>query len=322
MSTSLKEITQNLLSDSIPLSKLKSTLDEYKTLLVNATSLDLNRAEHKTDIRLESGMAIGLNWAASCLDDSVRTHKFIRGTKLAIDRKLAESDNAVHLLYAGTGPFATLILPLLSCFSEGELQVTLLDINPESVGNVSNLVKYFGFENQVKEIRCADATKTIFENASRFDILLSETMQHALQSELQVVIAGNLFAQMKEDAIMIPQSIDLELVSFDSHETVETPLLIFGEIMKVDALFLRNQHPIHLGWSYGKQFKVSNSNTPDSAMLAISTSITVFENERIEWNESGLTVPKFLGPMRDFLREDVLKLRYVIDPEPGVEVIN
>jgi predicted RNA methylase len=320
MSSSLENITEKLLSNSISIAELKSTLIEYKSLLLSATSLDLNRAEHQTDIKLENGIAIGLSWAASCLDDTIRTRKFIRGTKLAIDQKLTDSKKPVHLLYAGTGPFATLILPLLSHYSEEELHVTLLDVNPSSIDNVSRIIGVFGFENQVNEIRCADATKVHFKNASTFDILLSETMQHALQSELQVVITGHLINQMKEDVILIPQSIDLELVSFSSHEKVQIPLEIMGVIMKVDKNFLRTQHPILSNWEYKKQFKLPGSSASETEMLAISTTIKVFGNERIEWSESGLTVPKLLALKRDFLNKEFINLKYVIDLEPRFEL--
>ena len=327
MSLTLEAITEILLSDSTSALELKITLSDYRKLLLKATSLDVNRAEHRTDIQLENGIAIGLSWAASCLDDSIRTRKFIRGTKLAIDQKLKESRNVdfnfprpVHLLYAGIGPFATLILPLLYHYSEQELLVTLLDVNPASAENVSKLIKHFGFENHVIEIRCADATETIFQDAEKFDILLSETMQHTLQSELQVVICAHLLNQLSKEAILILQSIDLELVSLSTHHPTQEPPERIGEIMKVDANFLRVQGQIDVDWRYEKQFKLPDLNQSENAILAISTAIHVFGNEVIEWNESGLTVPKFLAPMRDFENNSSIDLRYVIDPEPGFKL--
>lgn len=320
MQPHLQSIAKKLLSDSISITELEATLLEYKNLLLNSTSLDLGQERHQTDIQLENGIAIGLNWAASCLDDTIRTQKFVRGTKLAIDQKLKEEKKPVHLLYAGTGPFATLILPLLSHFSEEQLQVTLLDVNPTSIENTAKIIRHFDFENHISEIRCADATKTIFKDANKFDILLSETMQHALQRELQVVICSHLLYQMSEEATLIPQSIYLDLVSFSSHDQTQEPTERIGGIMNIDANFLRSQHPIGSSWKYEKQIKLPEIRSSETAVLAISTKIKVFENEIIEWNESGLTVPNLLTLMRGLPYKNPIRLTYVIDPEPGFEL--
>lgn len=332
MSSSLFAITTKLLSDEVISYDLAKTLSDYKNLILNATPLDLGENEHQTNIQLENGIAIGLNWAASCLDDAIRTQKFIRGTKLAIDQKLNEGKKPVQLLYAGTGPFATLILPLLSHFSSEELQVTLLDVNPASVDNVTKLIDHFGFENHVSEILCADATNVVLpppEAAAKLnarksngtDILLSETMQHALQAELQVPITCHLLNQLPEDAILIPQSINLELVAIASFGSENESIQVLGELMKVDARFLRAQYPIESNWSYETQFKLSELSYSEMGFMAISTAIHVFKDERIEWNESGLTVPKLISPLSDLKNKDSFSLKYVIEREPGFQLL-
>lgn len=317
MPLTLEAITEIILEDSTSERDLKSAMFHYKELLLNAASLDLSRAEHQQDIKLEHGIAIGLHAAASCLDDTIRTQKFIRGTKRAIDQKLNETKKKVHLLYAGTGPFATLIMPLLSHYSDKQLVVTLLELNPESVKNITKIIEYFGFENQVHEIRRADATTTIFKDASKFDILLSETMQHALQSELQVVICAHLLNQMHKEALLIPQSIDLRLVSLSSiQQNLELKEKI-GEAMKFDAHFFRSHYPIDSSWEYKMEFKLEGLNSSEKDFLAITTAINVFENETIEWNQSGLTVPKLIAPMKDLIDAESIRLKYLTDPEPG-----
>lgn len=328
MIAQLKLISEQMLSDNVISYNLAKILADYKSLIINATRIDLNEIEHQTNIQLENGIAIGLNWAASCLDDTIRTQKFIRGTKLAIDLKLKEGKKPVRLLYAGTGPFATLVLPLLSHFSSEELQVTLLEINPKSVENVSRLISHFGFEKHVNEILCADATKVILppplaaaqpntRKLKGIDILLSETMQHALQAELQVPITCHLLNQLSEDAILIPQSIDLELVGITSFGTENESTQVMGELMKIDASFLRNEHPIDANWTFERMIQLPHSIREKDGFIAISTSIHVFGNQKIEWNESGLTVPKLLAPIRDLHQQESITLMYGLDPEPG-----
>ncbi|MFK7784632.1 MAG: hypothetical protein AB8B56_05945 [Crocinitomicaceae bacterium] len=313
MNSSLSQIAKTLFSDSLLPDELEATLKSYKSLLLNSTELDLNDQCNKVDIELQNGIAIGLSWAASCLDDSIRTLKFLRGTKQAIETKLKESAS-VHLLYAGTGPFATLILPLLSHFSSNQLQVTLLDVNPTSVENVTQLIDRFNFKNHVQEIRCADATKTTFEKASEFDILLSETMQHALQSELQVVITSHLLNQMEADTILIPQSIELGIVSANSDSMKVQHV---DHFLKVDAHFLRSHRDIQAGWYIEQRIDSKKLQFRANELLAISTKIQVHENEQIEWNESGLTTLKIIGVPEDFQNTNEVAIRYVISPEPG-----
>lgn len=311
-----QSITERLLSDEVARPDLKVALTEYKELLLGLTDTDWSSSKSRKDIVLENGMAIGMSWAASCLDDPIRTQKFLRGTKLAIEKKLYEGKTPVHLLYAGTGPFATLILPLLSHFSKKELVVTLLDVNPQSVENVKKIIDHLKFEDRVVEIRCDDATQTVFKNASTFDILLSETMQHALQKELQVKISSHLLNQMSEDAELIPQSIDLDLVKIESLDSDDRTTKI-GELMRANSQFYRNEFPILPDWKYEKRIDLSQASSSEDGFLAISTRICVFENESIEWNESGLTVPKILAPMGDVYGKGSITTKYAIDPDPG-----
>lgn len=313
MSALLSQITKTLFSDSLSAKELEATLNLYKSHLLNSTTLELDDQPNKKDVQLQNGVAIGLSWAASCLDDPIRTLKFLRGTKQAIETKFAEK-KSVHLLYAGTGPFATLVLPLLSHFSQEQLQVTLLDINPRSVENVVKLIEQFGFQNHVREIRCADATTTCFENASDFDILLSETMQHALQRELQVVITSHLLNQMSAEAILIPQSIELELITINNDSWSVQPI---DNFLKVDTDFLRVHSNIHSDWFIEKRIDPEKLEYLKNDLLAVATKIRVYGDEQIEWNESGLTAPKIIGVPEDFQNTNEILVRYVISPEPG-----
>ncbi|MDG1333864.1 MAG: hypothetical protein P8P74_16120 [Crocinitomicaceae bacterium] len=303
-----------LFNDESSIAEVKCALHEYKTLLEEASIIDINEFNDQAHVHLDTGIAIGLKWAASCLDDSIRTQKFIRGTKRAIEDKL-KGKGCVQVLYGGTGPFATLILPLLAHFSADQLKVTLLDVNPRSIKNVSQIIEHFGFQNHVEEIRCADATKTVFNNASVFDILLVETMQHALQDEQQLLISSRLLNQMPEDALLVPQSIYLDLIRLNS--SGDNPI---RELMKVDADFLRKHHPMNAKWCFESKIELDEKAYSEKDLLAIATKIHVYAEETIEWNESGLTSPKIVSPMTDIRNNKSIYSRYVLEPNPGFEI--
>ena len=63
---------------------------------------------NREDIHLANGKALGTSWAARCVDDIIRTKKFVAGVYQAVQKLLNEyPEKTVHILYAGTGPFAT-----------------------------------------------------------------------------------------------------------------------------------------------------------------------------------------------------------------------
>jgi len=320
--TSLRNISRVLFDEYTSNDELKSALENYKSLVLAASSIDVNSDSYQQHLPLDNGIAIGLKWAASCLDDAIRTQKFILGTKEAIEQKLSKGKKPVRLIYAGTGPFATLILPLLEHFSSEELRVTLIEVNPESVANVSLVLKRLGLENHVDEIYCEDATSVRLPNNGKwqnyqYDILLSETMQHALQAELQVPICANLLSQLSADALLIPQSIHLDLILLKLESGNFVPSKTIGEMMKVDTGFLRKQHPINSEWEFRTDFDLSSLARNTNDFLGIDTTIHVFGEHIIQRNESGLTNPKILCPLSN-IQGDQLTVKYVMNPEPHV----
>ena len=84
------------------------------------------------------GKAVSLTTAAQCAEDPERGRVFIQGIYQAIqDRLKAHPGQIVNILYAGTGPFAWLLIPLLPLFSASQIQVTLLDIHQASLDKVA-----------------------------------------------------------------------------------------------------------------------------------------------------------------------------------------
>lgn len=67
------------------------------------------------DIMLSSCKAISPSAAAHCLLEMKRTAVFLRGIHQAVFQKLNNgADNPVHILYAGTGPYGTLVIKVTS----------------------------------------------------------------------------------------------------------------------------------------------------------------------------------------------------------------
>lgn len=77
----------------------------------------------------ENGTAIGPFWAAMYLEDMMRTRQLIRGITRALDEKL-KKQSSIEVIYAGTGPFANLLLPIFQEYKTHQIRYTLMEINP------------------------------------------------------------------------------------------------------------------------------------------------------------------------------------------------
>ena len=75
----LKKITDIIIKDEVIYFELKDALEELKHLFLNISGLDFELLENQEHILLNTGMAIGPKWAGMCIDDLMRTKRFICG---------------------------------------------------------------------------------------------------------------------------------------------------------------------------------------------------------------------------------------------------
>jgi hypothetical protein len=116
-SKDLAHILDVLLDNDTGGELLSETLDLYRDILLTASGIDLGGELEMGCIHTGAGVAIGTTWAALCIDDVLRTKRFVSGLYHAIKTVADRRAGPVHVLYAGTGPWATLVLPLTSRFS-------------------------------------------------------------------------------------------------------------------------------------------------------------------------------------------------------------
>lgn len=162
------------------------------------------------DSLLSHGVAINPQAAAFCIRDYTRTVIFIRGVHAAITALLARCrQQPIRILYAGCGPFATLLLPLLTRFKAGQLDVTLLDIHQRSLDSVDKLLCDFALDDYRIQLVSADACH--YRHPDALDLVIAETMQKSLEQEPQFAVTANLAPQLSRDGIFIPEQIDIEL---------------------------------------------------------------------------------------------------------------
>lgn len=323
----LIRITEEFLADAIDYPKLRKAAEEYKTFLYQLSSCDLDNETGRSDMQLSSGKALGTFWAALCIDDFIRTRQFIRGIDQAIREKLQNNDS-IHVLYAGSGPFATLLLPLILRHPRERVKYTLLDINPFSLEILNRLIARLELREYKLEVICADATQYRLPNDTP-DIIVSETMQNALAKEQQVPIFIQLMRQAKPDTVFIPEKIELSVGLRKGGDLLELPF--HERYKKVDTVFEVSKEALHFvlqskETAPGEIIFPENSLTlekhtlKDYSQTVLLTEIKVFRNERINLNESGLTTPLIINNIPENINQSITVLsQYQISTEPKLD---
>ncbi|GHC63415.1 hypothetical protein [Ulvibacter litoralis] len=207
----LKVITVALLKTTSEADEVRAahSLATYYETLLKASVSDASY-ENTEASALEGGIALSSQQALDCMQDPLRTVRFIKGTYHAILAAISRFPNQkIELLYAGCGPGAPIVIPLLSMFSSEQVSVTLLDITESSIASVSEIILQLKLENYIRDIVLADAILYKFPEGIPLHILVSETMDKGLTKEPQVRIIQNLAPQLVENGLLIPESIDL-----------------------------------------------------------------------------------------------------------------
>jgi hypothetical protein len=334
----LRAFADVILADTYHPGELRQTLRAFEAWLIKLAELDIDSENCRSNIEADYGVALGPAWAALCVEDTQRTRSFVRGTYQAVlERCRANGNRPVHVFYAGCGPFATLVLPLLTHFSEQELRITLVDINPISVSCVQRLFARLNLQGFVGSVLLADAMSMTISNPDEIDIVLSETMQRALKNECQVQIMSNLMSQVPEHALMLPERITLTLAQRD----FSNPQAGNGETRPMEtlgSLFEFSKASISdATWHQqnDQRFLLTEGITitlpHEDIQLDVLTSIDVYGDAKLALNQSGLTTPEriFLPiHLRRTAKNFDLDLgfpvqctvRYVIDPKARIDV--
>ena len=290
----LNRNTQTLLECNDNVALMKHAVDELYRIYSQITGVKADQFNLYKDVMLPTGKAISTAAAAHCLLEMKRTALFLRGINKAIKQKLSKTpDRPIRILYAGTGPYGTLLIPLLSFFKSTDLQVDVLDINRDSLIALLGLIDMLALDAYLDDVYCTDATT--FKVEKPYDIVISETMLACLKSEPQVAIMQNLIPQLKESCIFIPEEITIDAC-------------LTNPKMEMDRLlYTETGQPAFERHLLGNVFTVSKQNldsvlsckifpipriTASFPVLKLFTSVRVFADELLTENDSSITLPK------------------------------
>ncbi|MFQ3261972.1 hypothetical protein [Reinekea sp.] len=290
----LEELTSTILNKQSSNQQLTEALDNFLLLCSHASPIlpSLSFNAHAGDTELKQGVAINPEAAAQCVKDYQRTVAFIRGLYAAIQSKLeVKPEQTIRLLYAGCGPYAAILLPLLSILDTTHLDVHLLDIHEESLLSAQQLIIHFGFEDITIRYHCENACE--FSQSIDFDIILTETMQKALEQEPQVIVTSNLGSQLKPQGIFLPEQIDITLCLRDkkSHAALFPVRNIFKLTASLECInpIQQTLHCDEVKVSLGTVVIPEQFN-PLNNELVLSTSINIYNDIHLYENDSEITL--------------------------------
>jgi hypothetical protein len=305
---------------------LNEFLQEYASFHIDPGQ-DIGAGETK----LSSGLAISPVKAALCSREISRTAAFIKGLATAI-RDLATSHRPVPLriLYAGCGPYALLVLPVMSLFSSDTFRCTLMDIHSEALEPAMDFITSLGFSDYVDEAVCTDAAAYQSDADHIPDIVISETMNAALRDEPQVMIFHHLYTVAPE-AIFIPGKVSVRACLLDpAKEHLLFPAGYSGELSapqrdRIDlgkiftlskespgnATIVRDRGRIPAG-------RIMIPRSPDPRYVPrLLTRIRVYDTIVLKDYDCSLTLPWYFPGKPVFEGGEVVQFYYVTGKNPG-----
>jgi predicted RNA methylase len=323
----LIRVTSEYFEDTIDYLKLSNASREYKSILHEISDQNIDIEEGRNDIKNKNGNSLGTFWAALCLDDQIRTRQFIRGIDKAI--KETKKGKPIHILYAGTGPFATLILPLILRYPKKDITYTLLEINPFTYGILQNIISKLGVEEYHITLVKDDATAYQIDPKNKPDIIISETMQSALAKEQQVPIFLNLMSQVPDDTVFIPEKIELHLglkkTESPDGRYQEEDYTNVNKVFEVSKESMFTSNPSEKKMTKKDVFTKKKTVIEEEALkgcsqLFINTDIQVYKDIKIDINDSGLTTPILIREIPNNIKSAItVDTQYVISSEPKLE---
>ena len=320
----LKQITEEILFSRNDFGKQYSACNELYKFFVGLTGVSHSseNADDAGQTILPSGKAISPKEAAHCVLDFARTTQFLRGIHAAIlELKKRFPHKKLEILYAGCGPFAALMVPLLTQFTTEDFSLTLIDFHQRSIDAARKIFAELSLENFVANFVRTDASN--YKHKEKLHLVICETMQNAMKKEPQSAITLNLAPQLAENGIFVPQKISVEVCLANlskefAADGAEKERIYLGEILKLEAEKIRQSSTQNFRFpaitlEIPPMIVEKNVEKPNFMLL---TKVLIFGGFKLSERDSAITYPQILNDLRDFSDNNRIEFTYILDKNP------
>lgn len=321
-SSAVRVVQQILNSDTCHRDLLRADFESMHHDFLNVyEQADIPRQLRRRRYICPTGLAISPDHCTDTIKDIKRVYSFIKGIDAAIHRQLSElGKSQVHIVYPACGPFAPLLVPLLTFYrdqhsiSPQQLNVTLIDIQQGAVMGLQALIQHLGLDAYINQVVCTNALDYVAQQP--VDIVVLEALQHGFSREGHLCLAKHFADMLVADGVFLPQEIKIsaalnigqrefveqwnpdiaEDVIRETQQAVRQERILLGEILRVNLPMLRNMKVTQQD-EYTSLYECQEVNIPDlesdqeKQVLLIQTEINVFGPWGIGEYESGITHP-------------------------------
>lgn len=284
---------------------------------------------HPEKLKTMGGQALSGKHAIECIGDGPRTARFMKGVFGAVEAiKGRIGDAPIRILYAGTGPFAPLVIPMILAEETRSYDVDFIEFHPPSYDVLNHLMDRLRLDDK-SYVRfrsfCADATDIDLAD-KRYDLIVSETMFRALYDEPQVAIFVHLKKYLDEGGFFIPEQVDLALYQHLYKKIPQYKLLqtaanaVFDDatgqqlFFSLNADFEVRENPG--GSIYTSKWIPLGPFDPEKPDLCIETRVKIWGDQQLSPSESVLTNPKCIASRGNWPSKKFIRLSYQLEPAP------
>jgi len=318
----LRELAHAILAASPDLPQAILPIQELRLLAERLSAMDMSVQVNIADGQswLPSGLAVSPVNAALCANEFLRSAAFIQGAARAMDAAAKRCEGRpVRVLYAGCGPYAFLLLPLLALWPAQRAQFTMLDVHAAALGPARRLVTALGLDAGVEDWIQADAATLRLDSTALPDVIVSETMSAALKREPQVAIARNLLGKAP-DALMVPESVRIDCVlserADDTAPWRDTTRL--GQLFALDAAAVARWDAAPDG-ALPAATIILPADVAPHATLRLLTDITTFDGVELTQGDCSLNTPRYLQGKPLFAGGQAVCFHYRLGADPGLD---
>jgi hypothetical protein len=313
----IAQVTKLIVSDHCTVDETQENVTQLARLLAQTSKMDFKTAEQNVgSSETDNGVALSPLLAAGCAFNHVRTQQFQRGIHQylteARDKTADQKEQRpLDILYAGTGPYATLLFPVLLLHRDLAINLIIIDIYEASTRAVSKLIESAKFVNIQLNSYTDDATKWRPEsNHPNFDLIISETMDRGLKREPQVSVFKHLSQFLKPEGCLIPKEISISATLTDSHTHCNLGTIF--NLNKDTSEQLLEQNKAY----FEGEVSLNQHHSQEFTKLVISTEINTFGSYFIRRNEIEITTD-FSYQYLDLSNAKSIPYKYTMDKDPG-----